>query len=79
MGLGALLCAAPMLAQAVPVVACDGAQRISLRTPVKISAQERTELSTLAPLRIYAVNAPPMTRYDDKRDIYTGIILFPLR
>ena len=69
-----VLAALALVAHAAPALAaCDGAERIRLRSPVVVSAQERAVLSALAPLRIYAVNAPPMTRYYPQRAIYTGI------
>ena len=60
----------------VPVQAaadCDGAQRIRLRTPVALSAQELALLRSLPPLRIVAVDTPPMMQYDAGRATYTGI------
>ncbi len=64
---------AAFAAPASALAACDGAQRIRLDTPVELSAQERAELSALAPLRIFAVNAPPMTRYEKDQNTYSGI------
>lgn len=52
---------------------CDGAQRIRLRTPVELSAQERTALQSQAPLRILVADTPPMMRYDPERLRYSGI------
>lgn len=62
-----------LTAQAAPAVPCDGAQRIRLTAPVEVSAQERAALGALPPLRVFAVNAPPLTRYDEGRGTYTGI------
>ena len=59
--------AAPALA------ACDGAQRIRLRTPVELSAQELAELRALPPLRIFSANTPPMSRLEKGQSSYTGI------
>ena len=72
--LGSWLAALALVAHAAPALAaCDGAERIRLRAPVPLSEQERALLRNLPPLRIYAVNAPPMTRYDPQRATYTGI------
>ena len=72
--LGRWLAALALVAHAAPALAaCDGAERIRLRAPVLLSEQERALLRNLPPLRIYAVNAPPMTRYDPQRATYTGI------
>ncbi len=54
-------------------IACDGAQNIRLLKPVEISAQERTELQAMPPLKVVAVGAPPMARYDEDSQIYSGI------
>ena len=67
-----LVCAA-LGAQAVSAADCDGAQRIRLRAPVELSAQERAELRALPPLRIVAVSAPPMMQYDADSGTYIGI------
>ncbi len=68
----ALVCAA-LLIQAGSAMACDGAERIRLRTPVKLSAQERAQLGAMPPLRIVAVDAPPMMQYDADLGTYVGI------
>jgi len=75
-GLGALqralwlaLCSAAL----TPALACEGAGNIRLQRPVQLSAQERAELRSMAPLRVLAVDAPPMARYDAERQTYTGI------
>lgn len=65
-----LLCSAPATGMGM---ACEGAQRIRLHTPVELGAQERAELQSLSPLRIFAGNAPPLARYDEGRGTYTGI------
>ncbi|HQQ70984.1 MAG TPA: transporter substrate-binding domain-containing protein [Alicycliphilus sp.] len=62
------LCCAPPAA-----LACEGAQRIRLRQPVTLSPQEKAELQNLAPLRVLAVDAPPMARYDPASQTYSGI------
>ena len=67
-----VLCAA-LATQAAAATACDGAERIRLRAPVELSAQERAELRALPPLRIVAVDAPPMVQYDAGRGTYVGI------
>ncbi|MGB3448987.1 MAG: GGDEF domain-containing protein [Giesbergeria sp.] len=71
-GLCLLACTA-LATQAASAMPCDGAQRIRLRVPVELSAQERAQLRALPPLRIFAVNAPPMAQYEKDRDTYTGI------
>lgn len=67
-----LVCTA-LASQAAQATACDGAERIRLRAPVELSAQERAELRALPPMRIVAVDAPPMMLYDADRGTYTGI------
>ena len=54
-------------------LACDGAQRIHLLAPVVLSAQERAEFRAMEPLRIQAIDAPPMVRYDPAGDSHAGI------
>ncbi|WP_367066782.1 GGDEF domain-containing protein [Oryzisolibacter sp. LB2S] len=56
-----------------PAQACDGARNIRLREPVRLSAQERAEVRTLAPLRVLAVDAPPMARYEPEQQTFSGI------
>ena len=58
---------------ALALAACDGAQRIRLRTPVELSAQELAELRALPPLRIFSANTPPMSRLEKGQSSYTGI------
>ena len=65
-----LFCSAQAMAAAP---ACEGAQRIRLHSPVALSAEERAEFGAMVPLRIFAGNAPPLARYDEKRGTYTGI------
>lgn len=55
------------------VIACDGAQNIRLLKPVDISAEQRAEFQSLPPLRVVAVGAPPMARYDEDQQTYNGI------
>lgn len=64
----ALCCALPTAA-----LACEGARHIRLRQPVSISPQEKAEFRQLAPLRVLAVDAPPMARYDPASKTYSGI------
>lgn len=66
-----LVCSVPAIA--AMAMACDGAERIRLHTPVALSAQERAEFGAMPPLRIFAGNAPPLARYDEERGTYTGI------
>ena len=67
-----LVCTA-LASQAAQATACDGAERIRLRAPVELSAEERAELRALPPMRIVAVDAPPMMLYDADRGTFTGI------
>lgn len=71
--LSCLLMGAALATPARAALECDGAQRISLREPVSLSAEERAYLRDVPPLRIFAVNTPPMAAYDKNRDTYTGI------
>lgn len=64
---------APAAVAAAPTAACEGAQRISLHAPVQVSLQERAQVRALPPLRIVAVDTPPMAQYDAQRGTYTGI------
>lgn len=54
-------------------LACNGAQHIRLLHPVEISPEELAEFRAMAPLRMLAVDAPPMSRYDKKQGSYTGV------
>lgn len=54
-------------------MACDGAQNIQLLKPVQINPQDLTDFSTMAPLKIVAVSAPPMALYDEKSKTYDGV------
>lgn len=69
-GLGSVVCCCASWASAQ---ACDGAQNIRLLRPVTISAQELQEFQSIAPLRVLAVDAPPMSRYDKASSSYTGV------
>ena len=60
-------------ASLVPALACEGSQRIRLLQPVALSAKEQAEFRAMAPLRVVAVDAPPMTRYDPSSQTYAGI------
>ncbi|MFA7670570.1 MAG: GGDEF domain-containing protein, partial [Burkholderiaceae bacterium] len=53
--------------------ACDGAQNIRLTKPVQIDARQRAEIQAMPPLKVVAVSAPPMARYDERQRIYDGI------
>jgi len=54
-------------------MACNGAENVHLISPVQISAQQRTEFQAMPPLKVVAVNAPPMARYDEDEQTYDGI------
>lgn len=66
---GIIICAA----LTNPAIACDGAQRIRLHTPVELSTQQLAEFRALPPLRVVAVDAPPMARYNKDQRTYTGV------
>ena len=52
---------------------CEGAQNIRLVRPVAISEQERKAIQAMAPLRVLAVDAPPMSCYDKNSQSYGGV------
>lgn len=52
---------------------CDDADRIALKQSVTISPQSLETLRKLPPLRVVSVDAPPMSSYHRKKEIYTGI------
>lgn len=56
-----------------PVIACDGAKNIRLLEPVNISAEKLTEFRSMPPLKVLAVNAPPMAQYNTSLKTYEGI------
>lgn len=58
-----------------PAIACDGAQNIQLLKSVEISAQQRAEFQAMPSLKVVAVDAPPMARYDEAGQIYSGIAI----
>lgn len=55
------------------VFACDGAKNIRLSKPVTISAQERADFQAMPPLKVLALHAPPMARYDETTQTYSGV------
>lgn len=67
--LGIALCAA----LAGRALACDGASNIRLVAPVHITAEQRAAFQAMPPLKVVAVSAPPMARYDEDRQVYDGI------
>ncbi len=75
----ALFLAAPVAlalaawAQAAAGAACEGAERIRLRTPVVLDAGQLAALRALPPLRVTAVSAPPLVRYDEPSARYSGV------
>ncbi len=72
--LGLLLgCVLPGFVLAAPAADCTGAQYLRLREPVAVSADELAELGALPPLRVLVLDAPPMTRFDPDRNVYTGV------
>lgn len=61
-----------VLAAALPAgAACDGDVR--LMRPVALSDAERAAVAAMAPLTVLAVDAPPMSRWDEQSQRYTGI------
>ncbi|WP_175488212.1 GGDEF domain-containing protein [Oryzisolibacter propanilivorax] len=54
-------------------VQCNGAERIRLLEPVPIDLEELEALHALPPLRVTAVNAPPLASFDAGQNTYTGI------
>ena len=68
-----LLCALWCSALSATALACEGAQNIRLRHPVEPSAEELASFHAMAPLRVLAVDAPPMARYNKDNDSYTGV------
>lgn len=67
--LGIASCLLPVAA----AIACEGAENIRLTRPVDISAQQRAGFQAMRPLKVVAVDAPPMARYDRDRQTYVGI------
>lgn len=61
--------------QISPAIACDGAHNIRLLKPVHISAEQRAEFQAMPPLNVVAVDAPPMARYENARQTYSGIAI----
>ncbi len=55
--------------------ACEDATRVRLTEPVAFSAQQLAEFRALPPLRVVAVNAPPMARYDEDHHTYSGVAI----
>lgn len=70
--LGLALCAA-WLAALSPALACEGGDHVRLTQPVEIEAQELAAFRAMAPLRVLSVDAPPMARYDRRKDQHSGI------
>lgn len=67
------LCVALCSAALAPALACEGADNIHLRKPVRVTDQERAAFRAMAPLRVLAGDAPPMARYDAGKKTYTGV------
>lgn len=68
-----MLCISSCVFLTRPVFACDDAQTIRLLKPVEISAQERVALKAMPPLKVVALSAPPMARYNEATQTYRGI------
>ena len=73
LGMRLALCAALLTAALAPALACDGGGHVRLIQPVEPSAQELAEFRAMAPLRVLSADAPPMARYDKRKDGYSGI------
>ena len=71
--MGRMLWAVSCWAASVPALGCEGRQNVRLLEPVTLSAQEQAEFRSMAPLRVVAVDAPPMARYDKGSGTYAGI------
>lgn len=69
----ATLCIAVSILLGNSAMACNGAENIRLLKPVAISDQQRAEFQAMAPLKVLAVGAPPMSRYDEDSQTYSGI------
>lgn len=54
-------------------LACESTQTIRLLKPVNISAELKAEAAALPPLRVLAVDAPPLAHYNEKTKTYTGV------
>ena len=54
-------------------LACESSQTIRLLKPVNISAELKAEAAALPPLRVLAVDAPPLAHYNEKTKTYTGV------
>lgn len=60
-----ILCLSSSLFFSSSAIACEGKQHIQLLNPVKIDTELRAELQAMKPLKVVAVNAPPLARYDE--------------
>lgn len=58
---------------AAPALACNGAEYIRLTQPVEISPEQRAMFSSLPPLRVVAVDSPPLAQYVPERQAYEGV------
>ncbi len=67
------LCMAAWALPANSAAVCDGAQNVRLLRPVEVSAEQRARFQAMPPLKVVAVSAPPMARYDEDRQTYSGI------
>ena len=68
-----ILCLSSSLFFSSSAIACESKQHIQLLNPVKIDTELRAELQAMKPLKVVAVNAPPLARYDEKQQTYSGI------
>lgn len=64
----------PGSAPAAPrAVDCAGARHVRLNEPVVVDPGELARFRALPPLRVLALDAPPMVRRDADRGVYSGI------
>ncbi|MCC2596765.1 GGDEF domain-containing protein [Pusillimonas sp. MFBS29] len=61
------------VAFANPAIACHGAQNIRLLEPVTVDEQQLAEFHAMPKLTVYAASAPPLTRFHEDTQSYSGI------
>ncbi|CAM3663879.1 diguanylate cyclase [Castellaniella denitrificans] len=63
----------PGPAPAAQAMDCAGARYVRLNEPVVVAPEALAEFRALPPLRVLALDAPPMVRRDADRGVYSGI------
>lgn len=53
--------------------ACEGAKTIRLHQPVTLDKTLQAQLRALPPLKVLALDSPPMVKYDASKQLYTGV------